>query len=106
MNHQDAFGPHIEHIGVFAGVVASPVTGVAIALLGILINRRRHHLLAAMAVGVSDAVLGELVGSAHIGVTAACAVGAAASLFQAWVIWPFAQGAKRLKRRLRSQANV
>ncbi len=100
MTRQDTFGPLIEHVGALTGAIANPVTGVAIAVLALLIARRQRLLLAAVAVGAAEAALMALLGVAHTGIVAACTTGAAGSVVQALFIWPFAHTVRRLGRRM------
>ncbi|OYD82937.1 hypothetical protein [Azospirillum brasilense] len=100
MTRQDAFGPFIEHLGALTSAVANPVTGLAIAVLAVLIVRRQRLLLAAVAVGTAEGALMTLLGVAHVGVVAACTTGAAGSVLQALLIWPFAHTVRRLSRRI------
>lgn len=98
MDRQDAFGPLIEQVGALTGAVANPVTGVAIAVLAVLVTRRQRLLLAAVAVGVAEGAVMASLGVVHADVLAGCTTGAAGSVLQALVIWPFARRARRFGR--------
>lgn len=103
MPPQDVLMPLVEHLGFFVAAVASPVTAVVIGLLALGMNRQRNFLMAAALVGMSDASLGTVASASAAGLATASVVGAAGSLLQAWVMWPFAQSAKRIHRRFRER---
>jgi hypothetical protein len=88
MDHRDALAPLIELVGVFAGSAASPLTAVAIFILALCLTRYSSYLLLAAAVGMSDGAFGEVTGVTTVGLVLGTLVGAAATLLQAWCVWP------------------
>ncbi|EWY42343.1 hypothetical protein N825_19290 [Skermanella stibiiresistens SB22] len=88
MDHRDALGPLIELIGVFAASAASPLTAAAILILALLLSRYSLFMALAAAVGLSDGAFGEIAGVTTVGLVSATLVGAAATLLQAWCVWP------------------
>lgn len=88
MDHRDALGPLIELIGVFAGSAASPLTAAAILILALCLTRYSIFLVLAAAVGMSDGAFGEVTGVTTVGLIFGTLIGAAATLLQAWCVWP------------------
>jgi hypothetical protein len=96
MDHRDALAPLIELVGVFAGSAASPLTAVAIFILALCLTRYSSYLLLAAAVGMSDGVFGEVTGVTTVGLVLGTLVGAAATLLQAWCVWPVVSAMKSI----------
>jgi len=96
MDHRDALAPLIELIGVFAGSAASPLTAVAIFILALCLTRYSSYLIAAAAVGLSDGAFGEVTGVTAVGLVMGTLLGAAATLLQAWCVWPAVSAMKSL----------
>ncbi|UEM23806.1 hypothetical protein JL100_014025 [Skermanella mucosa] len=88
MDHRDALAPLIELIGVFAASAASPLTAAAVFILAVCLGRYPRYLALAAAIGVSDGALGEMAGVTTVGMIFATLTGAAATLLQAWCVWP------------------
>jgi hypothetical protein len=96
MNHRDALAPLIELIGVFAGSAASPLTALAIFILALCLTRYSSYMLLAAAVGISDGAFGEITGVTTVGLVMGTLVGAAATLLQAWCVWPVVSAFKSI----------
>ncbi len=96
MEHGDALGPFIEHVGAFAGSLANPTTAVMVGALALALTTYRGYLVVASLVGVLDAAFAEFAGASSVPVFAALGIGAAAALLQAWCLWPVGQLAKRI----------
>jgi hypothetical protein len=88
MDHRDALAPLIELVGVFAGSAASPLTAAAILVLALCLTRYSIFLVLAAAVGMSDGAFGEVTGVTTVGLILGTLIGAAATLLQAWCVWP------------------
>ena len=88
MDHRDALAPLIELVGVFAGSAASPLTAAAILILALCLSRYSLYLMLAAAVGMSDGAFGEVTGVTTVGLIFGTLIGAAATLLQAWCVWP------------------
>src|SRR5687768_2491087 len=96
MDHRDALAPLIELVGVFAGSAASPLTAAAIFILALCLTRYSSYLLLAAAVGMSDGAFGEVTGVTTVGLILGTLVGAAATLLQAWCVWPVVSAMKSI----------
>src|SRR3954468_9338278 len=96
MDHRDALAPLIELVGVFAGSAASPLTAAAIFILALCLTRYNRYLLLAAAVGMSDGAFGEVTGVTAVGLVMGTLVGAAATLLQAWCVWPVVSAMKSI----------
>ncbi len=105
MPPQDALAPLVEHLGLVVGAVASPATGLLIALLALWMPGRRAFLAVAALAGLCNGAL-EAAGLPGTGLVVAGAAGTAGALLQAWAMWPVARLVKRVGRALRSRAGV
>jgi len=96
MDHRDALAPLIELIGVFAGSAVSPLTAALVCMLAMWLTHYPRYLAVAAVIGISDAAFGEVIGATTVGLAAAAAAGAAATLLQAWCVWPMMRAAKNI----------
>ncbi|GEO35967.1 hypothetical protein GGE65_000253 [Skermanella aerolata] len=96
MDHRDALAPLIELVGVFAGSAASPLTAAAILILALCLSRYSLYLMLAAAVGMSDGAFGEVTGVTTVGLIFGTLIGAAATLLQAWCVWPVVSAMKSI----------
>ncbi|WP_158045163.1 hypothetical protein [Skermanella pratensis] len=94
MDHRDALAPLIELIGVFAASAASPLTAAAVFILALCLGHYPRYLALAAAIGISDGAMGEMAGVTTVGMLLATLTGAAATLLQAWCVWPVVSAMK------------